>query len=182
MLTVAWDPFRACRTGAIAYRAPHQLQRFSHPARVYYIMAAGSTNNLSIAGSMGNGMNDEVRTIVGAALEVHAQLGPGYMESVYQEALAMEFGIRGITFQREVHVPVFYKGMPLTNWFRADFVCGATVVELKAVNALTAKDDVQVRSYLKAIGLQHGLLFNFGQARLQFKRLLMEQLVGMQRD
>ena len=55
-------------------------------------------------------MEQEIRAIMGAAMEVHAQLGPGYMETVYQEALAMEFGIRGITFQREVHVPVFYKG------------------------------------------------------------------------
>jgi len=120
-------------------------------------------------------MDQEMRAILGAALEVHAQLGPGYMETVYQEALAMELGIRGIAYQREVHVPVFYKGRPLTNWYRADFVCGDTVVELKAVSTLNAKDDAQVRSYLKAIGQRHGLLFNFGQRRLQFKRLVVEQ-------
>jgi len=122
-------------------------------------------------------MDEEMRAILGAAMEVHAQLGPGYMETVYQEALAMEFGIRGIAYQREVHVPVFYKGIPLTNWYRADFVCGATVVELKAVRSLTAKDDDQVRSYLKTIGQQHGLLFNFGQRCLQFKQLLVGQEV-----
>ena len=87
----------------------------------------------------------------------------------------MEFGIRGITFQREVHVPVFYKGIPLANWYRADFVCGAIVIELKAVGAFTAKDDLQLRSYLKAIGQQDGLLINFGQRRLQFKQLAVEQ-------
>lgn len=120
-------------------------------------------------------MEQEIRAIMGAAMEVHAQLGPGYMETVYQEALAMEFGIRGITFQREVHVPVFYKGIPLTNWYRADFVCGAIVIELKTVGAFTAKDDLQLRSYLKAIGQQDGLLINFGQRRLQFKQLAVEQ-------
>ena len=111
------------------------------------------------------------QALVGAALEVHKQLGPGFLEPVYQEALSLEFVLRGIPFMRELHVPVIYKGKMLTCSFRADFVCyEALVVELKALRALTRKDDTQILNYLKTTGHLRGLLFNFGQQRLQFKR------------
>ncbi|MEO8588663.1 MAG: GxxExxY protein [Flavobacteriales bacterium] len=111
------------------------------------------------------------RALVGAAMEVHTQLGPGFLEPIYQEALAVEFVLRSIPCSREVQVPVFYKGKLLAYSYRADFVCfGNVVVELKAVQLLGAKDDAQITNYLKATGHAHGLLFNFGQRRLQFKR------------
>ncbi len=113
-----------------------------------------------------------VQALVGAALEVHAQLGPGYLEPVYQEALAAEFSLREVPHAREAYVPLFYKGKRLGCSFRTDFVCyGSIVVELKSVQALTSRDSVQLRSYLNATGHVRGLLFNFGQLRLQFKRL-----------
>lgn len=120
--------------------------------------------------------------VLGAALEVHAQLGAGYMEQVYQEALAVEFALRGIPYVREVPVPILYKGQRLAFSFRADFVCaGQLVVELKTVRALTAKEDGQLRSYLNATGHMRGLLLNFGQPRLQFKRLAVEADPGAHR-
>ncbi len=86
------------------------------------------------------GMNTDIRTILGAAMEVHAQLGPGYTEPVYQEALALEFVLRRIAHQREVHVPVIYKGTLLSSFYRADFVCEQRlVIELKAVTALAER-------------------------------------------
>jgi GxxExxY protein len=116
--------------------------------------------------------DERVRAITGAALEVHAELGPGYLEPVYQEALALEFGLRGIEYKREVYVPVLYKGRRLAQAYRADFVCYAgIVVELKAVQLLSTRDDAQVLNYMKATGHPHALLFNFGLARLQLRRL-----------
>jgi GxxExxY protein len=113
-----------------------------------------------------------VQALLGAALEVHAHLGPGYLEPVYQQALAVEFELRGVPYVREVYVPVTYKGQRLAFSFRADFVCYCNiVVELKSVQALTGKDDTQLISYLNATGHTRGVLFNFGQRRLQFKRV-----------
>lgn len=117
-------------------------------------------------------LHQPTRAVIAAALEVHAHLGPGYLEPVYQEALALEFKAQGIPYQREVCVPVLYKGRRLGFPYRVDFVCyGLLVVELKAVLQFTSRDDAQVRSYLKATGHPHGLLLNFGVDRLQLKRV-----------
>ena len=122
--------------------------------------------------------DERVQALLGAALEVHAQLGPGYQEQVYQEALALEFTLRGIPYVREAFVPVTCKGKRLAFSFRADLICfGQVVVELKTVRALTAKDDDQLRSYLNASGHVRGILLNFGQRRLQFKRIAVETVL-----
>ena len=85
---------------------------------------------------------------------------------------ALEFVLRRIAHQREVHVPVIYKGTLLSSFYRADFVCEQRlVIELKAVTTLATKDTTQVMNYLRATGKQHGLLLNFGQQRLQFQRI-----------
>ncbi|MDE3068121.1 MAG: GxxExxY protein [Verrucomicrobiota bacterium] len=111
--------------------------------------------------------------IIGAAMEVHRQLGHGFLEAVYQEALAIELAGREIHFQREASLPIFYKGVRLQCGYRADFICfDEIVVELKAVSELTGVDEAQTINELKAIRLNRALLINFGPPSLQYKRLV----------
>ena len=111
--------------------------------------------------------------IIGAAMEVHRELGRGFLELVYQTALALEFQERRIPFKAEVALPVRYKGKLLTCGYRADFVCFEDVlVEIKAIAKLTAADDAQLLNELKATGHQRGLLLNFGARSLEIKRLV----------
>ena len=109
--------------------------------------------------------------IIGAAMEVHKQLGNGFLEGVYQEALAIEFAERQIPFQREMDLSISYKGQLLKTNYRADFVCfESIVVELKAVLRLSGTEESQIINYLKATHLETGLLLNFGAKSLEFKR------------
>ena len=99
--------------------------------------------------------------VVDAALEVHRILGPGYLESVYEDAMARELTLRGISFERQKPIDVEYKGSKVGQG-RLDFlVAGKLVVELKAVESITPVHTAQVISYLKATGLPLGLLLNF---------------------
>ena len=109
--------------------------------------------------------------IIGAAMEVHRELGHGFLEAVYQESLAIEMTARKIPFDREVPLPVAYKGQNLACGYRADFVCYENVlVELKAISQLTGADEAQVINEMKATGMQRALLFNFGAPSLEYKR------------
>ena len=111
--------------------------------------------------------------IIGAALEIHNQLGHGFLEAVYQEAALLEFHLRQIPFEREVLFELRYKGTLLNTCYRADFVCfGNIIVEFKAQALLTRVDEAQVLNYLKATGYHRGLLINFGSVSLQQKRLV----------
>jgi GxxExxY protein len=111
--------------------------------------------------------------IIGAAMEVHRELGRGFLELVYQTALALEFQDRRIPFKAEVALPVRYKGKLLTCGYRADFVCFEDfLVEIKAISKLTTADDAQLLNELKATGYQRGLLLNFGSRSLEVKRLV----------
>ena len=100
-------------------------------------------------------------SVIGAAIEVHRNLGPGYLESVYEAALAVEFDLRGISFERQKPIRIQYKGHPIGE-ARLDFLVGEIlIVELKAVESLAGIHTAQVISYLKATRLQLGLLINF---------------------
>ncbi len=106
-------------------------------------------------------------------MKVHRELGRGFVELVYQTALALEFQDRGIPFKAEVALPIRYKGMLLTCVYRADFVCfEEIIVETKAISKLTNSDDAQLINQLKATGLHRGRLLNFGSASLEHKRLV----------
>ena len=118
-----------------------------------------------------NQRDPETFAIIGAAMEVHRELGHGFLEAVYQEALAIELAVRKIPFQREVPLAVNYKGKKLACSYRADFVCYENVlVELKAISQLTGADEAQVINEMKVTGMQRALLFNFGAPSLEYKR------------
>jgi GxxExxY protein len=106
-------------------------------------------------------------------MEVHKQLGHGFLEAVYQDAAVIEFRLRQIPFEKEVSLPIQYKGIRLPTHYRADFICFSDIiVELKALNTLSSTEEAQVLHYLKATGLPRALLINFGAPSLQYKRLV----------
>jgi GxxExxY protein len=110
--------------------------------------------------------------IIGAAMDLHSTLGFGFLESVYEEALSVEFGLRNISFERQKPLDVFYKGKKVKQ-FMCDFlVADAVLVELKAIKELTEVDIAQLLNYLKATNLKLGLLLNFGASSLQYKRVI----------
>jgi GxxExxY protein len=104
--------------------------------------------------------------IIGAAIEVHRLLGPGLLESIYEEALCHELSLRGIPVQRQVEVDVVYKGIAIKGQKLDLLVADEVVVELKAVSKLPDVATAQTLSYLKATGLKRALLLNFGEKRL----------------
>ena len=115
----------------------------------------------------------ETYAIIGAAMSVHRELGPGFLEAVYQASLEKEFQLLGIDYNREVKVPVYYKGFKLDTFYKADFVCfDSVVVEVKALTQLSGNETAQILNYLKATDLTKGLLLNFGTPCLQQKRII----------
>jgi GxxExxY protein len=113
--------------------------------------------------------------IIAAAIRVHRELGPGFLESTYEEALAVEFALSGTQFIRQHPVPLFYRDHQIGE-HRLDFLVeGKIVVELKAISQIEDIHFAIGRSYLKATGLQDGLLFNFATAPLTIKRFCRER-------
>ncbi len=119
-------------------------------------------------------LGDEVYNVVGAAIEVHRALGPGFLEAVYQEAFEIELTDRVIPFASQVVLPIRYKGRPLKKEYMADVICyGNVLVELKALDRLSGKEEAQVLNYLKATGLRIGILINFGSPmKLEWRRFI----------
>jgi GxxExxY protein len=119
-------------------------------------------------------MQDE-RTykIIGAAMEVHRELGCGFLEAVYQEALGREFNFQNIPCKPQPIVKIMYKGNPLDKTYQPDFICfEEIIVEIKALSLLTGNEEAQLINYLKAAKLTIGLLLNFGTKSLEYKRLI----------
>jgi GxxExxY protein len=117
---------------------------------------------------------DEVYAIVGAAMEVYNTLGPGFLEAVYQEAFEIELTERDIPFESQQELLILYKGRQLRKTYLADIVAfGKIIVELKALDCLTSREEAQLLNYLKATGLELGVLINFGAAgKLEWKRMI----------
>jgi GxxExxY protein len=112
--------------------------------------------------------------IIGACFEVYNEKGCGFLEPVYQECLAFELGIQSIPFEAQVELVLDYKGHPLKQTYRPDFICfGEIVLEIKAVSALADGHRAQLINYLHATGREVGLLVNFGHhARVEYERLV----------
>lgn len=112
-------------------------------------------------------------------MEVHRELGCGFLEAVYQEALATELALRGVPFVRETELPISYKGTRLTTIYRADFICFKSVlVELKALSKLGSIEEAQIMNYLKAGPNEIGLLLNFGSPSLEYRRFVFTESVS----
>lgn len=115
--------------------------------------------------------------VIGLAIAVHTELGPGFLESIYHQALLSELSDAGLSFKSEAKLAVLYKGKPVGT-FAADIIVeDKLLLELKAVDTLATIHEVQVVNYLKATGLNLGLLFNFGSSTLQVKRKYRERAV-----
>ncbi len=107
-------------------------------------------------------LNKVTEQIIGAALEVHRALGPGLLESAYEECLARELALRGVRLERQKALPVEYKGARLDCGYRLDLLVeGSVVVEIKAIDAILPIHEAQLLTYLKLGGWSVGLLLNF---------------------
>jgi len=117
---------------------------------------------------------DEVYSIMGAAMEVHSTLGPGFLEAIYEEAMVIESELRGIPCCVQKEIPVFYKNRRLKKRYKADYVGYSKIlVEFKCLLALTSNEEAQILNYLKATQFKVGLLINFAShGNLEWKRFV----------
>jgi GxxExxY protein len=128
----------------------------------------------------GSGMTEmlykeEVYQIIGAAMEIYNQLGNGFLEGVYQDAMGIELAIRKIPYSEQVPIEITYKGQTPRHHYQPDMVLfDKIILEMKAISALGANEEAQLLNYLKASGMQLGLLINFGsKAKLEWKRFIL---------
>jgi GxxExxY protein len=119
-------------------------------------------------------LKDEVYSIVGCAIEVHKELGFGFLEAVYQETMELELTLRRIPFEAQRPLAISYKGQRLKKEYIADLICyGEIIVELKALERLSGREEAQLLNYLKATSYRVGLLINFGNSpKLEWKRFV----------
>ena len=117
---------------------------------------------------------EECRQIIGACYEVQNSLGHGFLEAVYQEALSIVFNEKGIPYESEKKLDIWFHNQKLQKAYYADFVCfGSIIIELKACDGLTSDHTSQVLNYLKATNYKLGLLINFGMQKVQIRRIIL---------
>ncbi len=118
---------------------------------------------------------EEVYQVIGAAIEVHRELGNGFLEAVYQEALEMELTSRNIPFKSRVPLRIKYRDIVLKKEYVADLICfNSIIIEIKALGQLGGSEEPQIINYLKATGLKVGLLVNFGSVgKLEWKKFVL---------
>lgn len=127
--------------------------------------------------------DEKTYAIIGAAMAVHGELGCGFLEAIYQEALHLELAALEIPYVREHPIRVKYRGNLLKTAYRCDFLSfDEIIVELKAVQNLSAVDEAQIINYPKATGIKKALLLNFGAPSLQYKRLVLGLEPGFSRS
>ena len=119
-------------------------------------------------------LKEEVYAIVGAAIDVYNELGSGFLEAVYQEAMELELALRSVPFEPQKELCIYYKGHCLKKKYCADLICfGSVLVEIKVMRQLGSGEESQLLNYLNATGLRVGILINFGDAgRLDWKRMI----------
>lgn len=118
-------------------------------------------------------LKEECYKIIGCAMEVHRELGNGFLEAVYQEALSREFDTQNVSYRSQEVLDIFYKEVLLEKKYISDFICyGKIIIELKTVNKLKSEHYAQVLNYLKATNCKLGLLINFGATSLEYKRIV----------
>ena len=115
---------------------------------------------------------EATRAIIGAAYEVHGEIGPGVLEKVYENALAQELTSRNVPVRAQAEITVHYKGKGIGHFYADLLVDEAVICEIKATEALMPAHEAQLLHYLKATGIKVGLLLNFGASRLQVKRMV----------
>ncbi len=120
-------------------------------------------------------LKDEVYAIIGAAIEVHKTLGCGFLEFVYQEAMEIESSMRELAYEPQKTITIQYKGRRLKKEYIADLIYfEQVIVELKALDSLSGKEEAQILNYLKATGMKVGVLINFGShPKLEWKRFVL---------
>ena len=118
-------------------------------------------------------LKEESYNIIGACMNVHKQLGCGFLEPIYQEALEYEFKLSNIQFEREKQLAVQYRDIILSKYYIADFVCyGKIILELKALSEINNEHKSQIINYLKITNMQVGIIINFGKESLDYKRVI----------
>jgi GxxExxY protein len=119
-------------------------------------------------------MNEKTYKILGACFTVANTLGHGFLENVYQEALAIEFNATGIPYEKEKSIDIHYKDQKLKCSYIADFICyDSIIVELKAIQSIANTEKAQVINYLNACKFKVGLLINFGSPKIQYERIVL---------
>lgn len=124
---------------------------------------------------MGLEFEELTEDIIAAAIDVHKALGPGFLESIYENALSLEFDSRDIPYKRQWEISIFYHGKEVGKHRLDMFVYNRFVVELKAIKEITNEHFAIVRSYLKAMGQRHGLILNFAKPTLEIKRVILTE-------